>query len=470
MTPPTIVSRHSLLPLSVPPENPPQSAEIPPASPAPVLREPAPRKHRKAWIGTGIAIAALAIWAISAAVRSRVRSQTAASMETVAARQEDFASALRLSGTVEAVQSRPIITPQLAGSQMTSMILTWLIPAGTHVKKGDKLAEFDRQAQIKDYLDKKASYEDLANQVIEKQAAEEAATATDQTALQQAKDDLAKARLEVSKNDILSRIDAEKNTETLQEDEATLVQLQETFKLKREAAAAGIHTLEIQRERARATMNYAQQNSQNMVLRAPMDGVAVLNITYVAGRGLDEPQAGDQLWPGVAFMKVVEPSAMVVSALVNQEDVPNLHVGQHARVHLDAYPNLSFPGTLEELSPLGQGAGVINTVRTFVATFSIEGTSPKLMPDLTAFVDAQLANVKDATVVPIQSTVRDRGQEYVWIKSGLGFERHAVQIGPESDLDAVITSGLRPGDVVLENAPEGAGTVSTAQTAQASLQ
>jgi len=468
MPPSTIPPADPLFQQPIPVEAPAQPAEIAPIIDPPAAPAPAPRKSRKLWIAIAAIVVVAAIIAVTF-IRRGVRSATVGVADTAVARHEDFLSVLRLAGTVEAVQSHPVIAPRLAGAQLGSMILTSLIPAGTRVKKGDLLAEFDRQAQRKDYLDKKASYEDFANQVIEKQAAEDVASAKDQTELQQATDSLAKARLEVSKNDILSRIDAEKNTETLQEAEVTLKQLQETFKLKREAAAAGIRTLAIQRDRARATMDYAQQNSQRMVVRAPMDGVAVLNSTWLGGRGFAEPQQGDQIWPGMAFMKVVDPSTMAVSAMVNEEDLPHLHVGQHARIHLDAYPDLSFPGTLEELAPMGESNEFSDKVRTFAAIFTIEGASPKLMPDLTAFVDVELARANNALVIPVQSAVNEDGHEYVWVKTGLGFEKRAVQEGLANDLDAVIVSGLREGDIVLKDGSQQAAGAAGAQSAQAAL-
>ncbi|MGH9866001.1 MAG: hypothetical protein ACRD4H_11360, partial [Candidatus Acidiferrales bacterium] len=106
---------------------------------------------------------------------------------------KDFVRVLRLTGTTEAVRSRPVLAPRLEGAQLGSMVVTKLAPAGAHVKKGELLVEFDRQAQIKDSLDKKAAYQDLVDQVEEKRAAEDAARAKDETELKQAEDDLTKA-------------------------------------------------------------------------------------------------------------------------------------------------------------------------------------------------------------------------------------------------------------------------------------
>lgn len=375
---------------------------------------------------------------------------------TATVTKKDFVHVLRLAGTTEAVRSRPVLAPRLEGAQLNSMVVTRLASAGSRVKRGDVLVEFDRQAQIKDALDKKATYQDLVDQVEEKRAAEDAARAKDETELKQAEDDLTKAQLEVTKKDIVSRIDAEKNQETLQEAVQTLQQLRQTFQLKREAAAADIRVLEIQRDRARGTMLYAQGNAQKMTIRSPMDGIVVLNTVWLGGR-MGEVQEGDEVRPGVPFMKVIDPAQMDVRVAVNQEDMPQLRIGQSATVHLDAYPGLSFPGVLDELAPLGHSGQFTDKVRTFVAIFSIRGNNPKLMPDLSASADVELSRLPNALVVPAQSVIDDKGQDYVFLKTATGFDKHQVKIGPANDLEVVIESGLHAGDVIRTTS-EGAGS------------
>jgi multidrug efflux pump subunit AcrA (membrane-fusion protein) len=140
---------------------------------------------------------------------------------------------LRLKGTTEAVQSRAIVAPLLAGQQVGTLTIIRMAPAGARVKKGDLLVEFDRQAQMRDYVDKQADYGKLVDQVAEEQAKENAARAKDETELKTAEDNLRKAELEIQRAEIVSRIDAEKNQENLDEGKATYDQLRETFDLKR---------------------------------------------------------------------------------------------------------------------------------------------------------------------------------------------------------------------------------------------
>ncbi len=309
-----------------------------------------------------------------------------ASNNSLQVAQPATATTLRLKGTTEAIQSRSILAPTLSGQEVATLTITKLLPSGKRVKRGELLVEFDRQAQLRDYLDKEAEYNKLVGQVAEERAKENAARAKDETELHQAESDLKSAELDMKKIELLSRIDAEKAEETLEQAKATAEQLKDTFGLKRKAALAAIRILEIQRDRTRSIMENARLNSELMQIRSPLDGVVVLNMIWKNGRP-GEAQEGDQVKPGVAFMRVVDPSAMQVHVPVNQEDILGLKIGQTAQVRLDAYPDLVLASRLEQIAPVGRNGDFSSKVRTFSAVFSIQGSDPRLMPDLSAAVD-----------------------------------------------------------------------------------
>jgi len=91
--------------------------------------------------------------------------------------------------------------------------------------------------------------------------------------MKRAEDEFKRAELEIQRNEVVSRIDAEKNQESLDEARATLKQLKETYQLKRAAAKANLRIQEIQRDRALEAMHYAQGNATKMTVHSPMDGV-----------------------------------------------------------------------------------------------------------------------------------------------------------------------------------------------------
>jgi len=285
---------------------------------------------------------------------------------------------------------RAILAPVLAGQFVATLTVTRLTTSGTNVKRGDLLAEFDRQSQIRDSIDKQAEYDKLVSQVVGEQAKENVTRAKDETEIKEAEDGLTKAQLEMQKVEIMSRIDTEKAQQDLEEAQAKLAQLRETFALKRKAGQAAIRILEIQRNRTEQIMLHARADAELLQIRAPLDGVVVLNTIWKQGK-MGEVQEGDQLRPGTPFMQVVDPSLMQVRVLANQEDFLSLQTGQSARMHLDAYPELVFPGRLEEMAPMGRSGDFSSRLRTFTVVFSITGKDPKLMPDLSAAVDVELA-------------------------------------------------------------------------------
>jgi multidrug efflux pump subunit AcrA (membrane-fusion protein) len=351
--------------------------------------QPAGGDPMRVWVRWAIALgAAVIVLGVVALVVFHSKSPTPGN-------QAQYSSAnathvLRLKGTTEAVQSRAILAPVLEGQQFPTLTVIRLAPAGTRVKQGDLLVEFDRQAQMRDFVDKQADYRKLVDQVAEEWAKETAARAKDETELKQAEDNLRKSELEVQKAELVSKIDAEKNQESLEEAQATFDQLRQTFDLKRKAAQAAIRILEIQRDRTQQTMMHAESNAELMQIHSPIAGVVVLNTIWKRGT-LGEVQEGDQVGPGQPFMQVVNPAIMQVRVLANQQDFPSLQIGQIARVRLDAYPELVFPAKVEQLAPIGEHGSFSDRVRVFAVIVSIQGNDPKLMPDLSAAVDVGIA-------------------------------------------------------------------------------
>src|SRR4029077_10087025 len=99
----------------------------------------------------GIAVAALVLLLIVITLATRTH-QTAPSNQTAQSAASAPGQILRLKGTTEAVQSRAILAPLLSGQSVTTLTVIHLTAAGTRVKQGDLLVEFDRQAQMRDFV------------------------------------------------------------------------------------------------------------------------------------------------------------------------------------------------------------------------------------------------------------------------------------------------------------------------------
>ncbi len=426
-----------------------------PAAPEPLpafTPEPSPpsRKGRKLlWAVVILATVALAVLAIRSRT-STTKTQIGDATQTAIVTRKDFIRTVRVHGIVEAVESHGISAPRLAGQNLSSLVITKLVKNGSVVRKGDVLVEFDREAQAKNILDKKAEYLDLVDQIKKKQADQATTRAADETELKQAEDAEKTAELEMKKNEIIAQIDAEKNQQNLEQARATVKQLRETFNLKRQAAAAELKILEIQRDRAEVAMQWASSNTEKMMVRAANDGVAVINSMWKGG-SISDVQEGDEVRPGFPFLQLVNPSHMQVRAHVNQADIGEMHEGQSVHIGLDAYPELSFRGKLEYIGAVAQGSAFSQMVRTFNVVFSVEGTDAKLLPDLSAAVDVELERQSNVMVAPRDAVITENGHCYVRVKNGAAFDKREVKVGDANDQEQVILSGIEPGTVLLRN-------------------
>ncbi|HEX9254878.1 MAG TPA: HlyD family efflux transporter periplasmic adaptor subunit [Candidatus Angelobacter sp.] len=422
----------------------------PAPAPVPETAPPPPQKRRLRLI-IAAAVIALAVIVVvarkSAGSRSAIGAQTA---RLAFVEQKDFVNKVRVHGIVEAVESHTIAAPRLSGQGLNTLIITRLVKNGSAVHQGDVLVEFDRQAQLKNVLDKEAEYKGLVAQIAKKEAEQAAARAADETELKKAEDALKTAELEVKKNEIVSKIDAEKNMENLEQARATFQQLTQTFDLKRLAAKAEKRILEIQRNRALTAMKWAQSNTQKMLVHSSMDGVAVINSMWKGG-SMSDVQEGDEVRAGFPFMQVVNPARMQIRAKVNQADIEELRQGQSVRIGLDAYPELVFGGRVESIAAVAQTSTFSGKARTVIVLFTINGTDPKLMPDLSSSVDIEVERQPNALVAARDTVLHENGKNFVMVKSGSGYDKREVKLGAANDAEQVIASGVEKGAELLRN-------------------
>ncbi len=315
----------------------------------------------------------------------------------------DPKTTLRLHGVVEPVNSHPVAAPRLTGSSPglgpAQLVVVDLAHAGTFVRRGDLLVEFDRTAQLKAARDREAEYRDILAQIDKKRAEQAIAQADRRRDLALAENAVARGELNVLGNAMLAAIEAEKNVQALEEARARLAALQKTADLQERAAVADARILEIQRERAMSAWQHARRNAEKMRIVTPLDGLVVLKTIWKNGT-MAEVQEGEEVRQGITILEVVDPSAMRVRALVNQADVSRLASGQTARITLDSYPDRHFDARLSRISPVATTSALSTRVRTFVASFSIEGSDEHLLPDLAAAIDVTVGDGRSASARP----------------------------------------------------------------------
>jgi HlyD family secretion protein len=440
------------------------------APPLPEAEQPRPEKPRKRiWLALlvlGLLAAGTLYW-LSPLRRPASRPQVAgtAAVRTARTVVGSLDRSLRLSGTTAARNFIIIRAPRLRGghhgpsrrSISSGLTLQHVIEPGSRVKKGDVVAEFDQE----DMLVRLDDYEAQVSQAkasLESVDAQLALTReTHDQSIRVAKADLDKARLDVKTIPVRSAIEAELLRLAAEEAEAHHKQLLNEVQfldasLKTQRTMAELNLRENQLEFKRI-----QADVDRMVMKAPIDGIVVMQTTWRAGEQ-GQIQQGDQLYSGQPFMQIVDTSSMVVNASVNQADSELMRVGAKARVHFDAYPDLELPATVSGIGAITrEGGWRASFVKEIPVTLELDATESRVIPDLSAAVDVILKSEKDALVVPLESIFKDQrtGKPFVFLRASSGWQRREIELGLTNHVAATVLSGLNEGDVIAcERPPE----------------
>lgn len=162
---------------------------------------------------------------------------------------------------------------------------------------------------------------------------------------------------------------------------------------------------------------------------------------------------GQLLNAGTSVVKIADVSKKVVNLNVNEFDAPLLKLGQDVIVKSPALSNKKFMGKVTAIAPQAkttrQGNSEIKTVTTEV---TIEGDSEGLKPGFTVNCDIQLEVKEDVIVVPIQSTLRDKEENYYvfLINDENVVEKRIINIGLFSELNIEAT-GVEIGETIILN-------------------
>jgi len=438
----------------------------PVAGPTPERRRP--RRGRAAvWVVCGLILVAMlaAAWVLK--VRRQAPAQGAAGGATafVPVSRGLLVRSFRVGGTVAAVHFASIMPPALRtyagrgrGSSGLSLTIVTIAQSGGRVKKGDVLAEFDRQAQLNDYEELQSDLVGLEDQLARRRADIDVEREQRKTELQRAINEVESARLENQRNEVISKIDAEKNQQALAEAEANLKMLRQTQKLRDDANDASVKLLEIGIERQRVYVERARMNYERMIIHSPIDGMAVA-VPFFRSGSMGTVQEGDQVRPGMPFLQVVDSSEMIVRARVNQVDAALLRPNGPVQIRLDAYPDVLLPGRVQNVGTMAQAGGSrgsTGAVKTFSALFAVDGADSRLIPDISASVDVLIEQAPDALLVPRGAVVLQAGSRqagFVWIKQGDTVQARSVKLGPRNDTHWAVTDGLQEGELVAALPP-----------------
>src|SRR5207302_817374 len=160
--------------------------------------------------------------------------------------------------------------------------------------------------------------------------------------------------------------------------------------------------------KSRLEMKQAQQNIDKMHVASPMDGVIAIekNVDstggmFWGGMSLPDYREGDQVRPGNAIAKVIDPSDMEMLAKADERARGNIRAGQAAEIQFDALPGQVFHGTVKTVAGMAMKNFWEDAASgSFEVTIQLPNTDTRLRAGLTAEVIIAGDENKKITYIP----------------------------------------------------------------------
>lgn len=374
-------------------------------------------------------------------------SATTGKVATAAARFGDFVIDINQSGELYAVKSVSVGVP---ANVRGSLRVVALAEDGSMVQKGDFLVQFDTAEASQDLEDRRNEYESANADRASLQATIKSTMAQLNTAYETQKYSYEQARLRYEQMKFEAVSKQREQELNLKKAELALEQAQRKIESQQIINKADLTKSELKVRQARLRYEQKAQEVSDLTLRAPIDGLVVLQEIFGAN-GRAKVKVGDTPWRGMTLVEIPDLTAMMIKAKVNEVFISQVRPEQQVIITIDALPGLQFYGKVLRVAALATRESG-SDVKTFDVEVLIDGTDARLRPGMTAQCQIITDRIKDKLFVPIESVIHKNDTTVVYLKKG-GFKRRAVQIGAKNSDFVVIEKGLKPGDEVALRDP-----------------
>lgn len=397
---------------------------------------------------------------------------TASDVPLTEVKRGDIDLRVHAGGELRASHSIMLSAPSVGGAALQ---LTRLVRTGQAVKKGDVVFEFDPSEQHYK-LEQNRSELLQAEQEITKAKADAAVlAAVDKVTLLKDRYSVRRAELDVQKDELLSKIDADKNELALTQAKRVLAEEEKDIESHKASGQAATYLAQEKDNKAKLGMDQAQQSLDKMRVIAPMDGLVsiqknmdALGGFMISGMSIPDFHEGDQVQPGRSVAEVVDPNGLDLTAKIGEQDRANVQVGQPVEVHFDALPDEVFHGTVKSVGGMSvRGIFSNSTNGTFDVSVQLATQDVKFRSGLTAQIVFLGAHKQKVLYLPRLAVFVKDGKRIVYVKKGNGYEQREVTIQSQNESRAVvdgITEGTKvalvdPTATRKTNAPAAAGSL-----------
>ena len=199
-------------------------------------------------------------------------------------------------------------------------------------------------------------------------------------------------------------------------------------------SASDYEGIERRRESAEIALDEAETMRSQCEVRAPFAGTIVDRLVEV----------GDYANEGQAVLRLIRLDRVKVSFDVPEQDVGSLRAGQKKTFALAALPGREFEGELTFVSSQADRAS-----NSFAAELEADNADGALKAGMIAQVSLMRQARADALVVPLAAIVPRKGEHYVFAAADGRAVRKRVKIAALVGHEAVLESGVSPGDRIV---------------------
>jgi multidrug efflux pump subunit AcrA (membrane-fusion protein) len=385
----------------------------------------------------------LAVGGAGAGVYRYRQQQSAVDLPVAPARKGDFLVIIRCRGDLKAGRSAQIYTPMVP-----NLRIAWMAAAGEPVKEGDTIIKFDSSSAQQQLMQKEA-------QLRQSQAALDQAVAQSRITLEQDKSELGqaqysveRARLEASKQDIVSKIQGEESRIDLGVAEQRLKVQEATVDLHTTSDKAKIASLTRVRDQAKSDVDITKARIAQMEIKAPISGIIVYSPNYQGWPNIRPFKVGDNVFSGMNLGEMPDLNTLEMDAKVEEIDRGRIVLNNDIRVHVDSLPELSLAAKLDHISPLAE---VTMTewppTRSFHAYAKITHPDPRLRPGMNGGMDIIVNKIPNAISIPSKALFTKDGKPVVYIGDHGRYRPIQVQVQARNP-DEVAIEGVPAGSLV----------------------
>lgn len=413
-------------------------------------------RSRWQWMLLVIAfLASIGVIGVGAANWSRRRAASKPSLMdmTVPVQAKALSIRVEASGRVEPIETVNI------GSEVSGRLIALYVDRGDRVKAGQVLARMradEREATLAQAKEQLAEAEAEYTKLRNGSRREEIGRAKAQVASAQAQVDLRTKQLKryrlLAREGAIAQQDLDEYIQAERSARASLHQAQQQL----QEVTVGSRPEDLERAAAqvaaaRAKIQEVQAQLDEATVRAPFDGIITEKYAHVGA--IITPTMPAATTASATPSSIVElTSGLEILVDVPEANISQIKVGQPVKIVADSYPNRTFTGRVRQIDPK---AVVEDNVTSFQVRVKLVTGHSDLISGMNVDATFTGKSIPDALMVPTVAVTNHDNQMGVLVAQEGKAKFQPVTVGMTQEGQTQILKGLRSGERVFIDFPEG---------------